>query len=75
MTHDQFVLVLVTLFLFDSVVTAEVKLDVADGRYTPVVVPNGTKLPWRLGQGFTGCSPRVRTRLPCRPPGLITIAE
>lgn len=31
--------------------TAEVKFDGTDTRYTPVVVPNGSKLPWRMVDG------------------------
>jgi manganese oxidase len=48
-----FVSLLTVFFLFSSAaqVFAEVKFDGTDDRYTPVVVPNGSKLPWRMVDG------------------------
>lgn len=44
--------VMIVALLFVSQLRAEDKLDGTDERYTPVVVPNGTKLPWRMIDGL-----------------------
>lgn len=36
---------------FPLIVKAQAEFDGKDDRYTPVVVPNGTKLPWRMVNG------------------------
>jgi len=47
----RFLFVLVLVALSSSYVSAEVKFDGTDDRYTPVIVPNGVKLPWRMVDG------------------------
>ncbi len=51
MKHATFLFISALLILFGSPLSAEVKFDGKDDRYTPVVVPNGTKLPWRRVDG------------------------
>ncbi len=48
MKHAAFFVISALLILFGSPLRAEVRFDGKDDRYTPVVVPNGTKLPWRM---------------------------
>lgn len=49
----KFLSILLSLLLIcsSSSVNAEVSFDGVDDRYTPVVVPNGVKLPWRMVDG------------------------
>lgn len=51
MKHVRFLFIFVFVIFFGAHVIAEVKFDGSDDRYTPVVVPNGTKLPWRMVDG------------------------
>lgn len=51
MKHIALLFVLAFLIIFGSPLSAEVIFDGRDDRYTPVVVPNGTKLPWRMIDG------------------------
>lgn len=51
MKCGRLILLLLFIILSGTEVTAEVKFDGTDNRYTPVIVPNGTKLPWRMVDG------------------------
>lgn len=51
MIHLRSLFALIVLILIGSHVSAEIKFDGTDDRYTPVVVPNGIKLPWRMVDG------------------------
>lgn len=51
MKHVKYLLVLIFFALYSSEISAEVIFDGTDDRYSPVVIPNGIKLPWRMIDG------------------------